>query len=424
MASAFYVFPLCTETRKSGKPSLRARGRYCPPPRVRTPVIHLAPIAAEIEDNRSDPYASLEMPAPNRPPASNRDVIRRAAELITDRLPEAWTSELREKVSNGRRRADAVLSVQAPDGNRALVVIEAKRSIETRDAIPIAKQLNALSAGFGDDQVVATGLLAAPYVNPATRARLTELGVGYADATGNLSVRVDRPALFMRDVGSDKNPWRGPGRPRGSFKAGTAARVFRALIDFAPPYSVPWLVRLAQSSPGVTYRVVEFLEREDILRREPQTGIAEVDWRQLIERWSREYGFALSPSATAFLEPRGTDAAIGKLRDSGLRHALTSSSASQFYAPYAPVRALSIYVTSIDEAAAALDLRAAPSGGNVLLAVPEDDVAFERAQPMNGLVVAAPSQVAADLLGGPGRAPEEGRVLLDWMEANEPAWRQ
>ena len=41
-----------------------------------------------------------------------------------------------------------------------------------------------------------------------------------------------------------------------------------------------------------------------------------------------------------------------------------------------------------------------------------------------GLVVAASSQVAADLLGGPGRAPEEGRVLLDWMEANEPAWRQ
>ncbi len=86
--------------------------------------------------------------------------------------------------------------------------------------------------------------------------------------------------------------------------------------------------------------------------------------------------------------------------------------------------ALSAYVTSIDEAAAALGLRAAPSGGNVLPAVPEDKVAFERTMTFDRVVVAAPSQVAADLLGGPGRAPEEGRVLLEWMEANEPAWRQ
>jgi hypothetical protein len=153
-----------------------------------------------------------------------------------------------------------VLAVEAPDGDKALVVVEARNVINTRDAIPIANRLNALSAGFADGETVATGLLAAPYINPAARVRLTELGVGYADATGNLSLRLDRPALFLRDVGSNKDPWRGPGRPRGSFKGGNAARVFRALADFAPPYSVPRLVQLAGASSGVTYRVVEFLE--------------------------------------------------------------------------------------------------------------------------------------------------------------------
>jgi hypothetical protein len=370
-------------------------------------------------------YTLRQMSSPDRVPASTRDVIRRAAELIAERLPQAWKSELRDEVAGERRQADAVLTVEAPDGNRALVVIEAKKTLETRDAIPVAEQLNALSATFAEGEDVATGLLAAPYINPAARVRLTELGVGYADATGNLSLQLDRPALFLRDVGADRDPWRGPGRPRGSFKGATAARVFRALADFAPPYSVPELVRLADASSGVTYRVVEFLEREDMVRREPKKGIVEVDWRQLIERWSREYGFALSPSATAFLEPRGVETALEKLRDSDLQYALTSSSASQFYAPYAPVRALSAYVTSIDEAAAALGLRAAPSGGgNVLLAVPEDKIAFERTQTFDRVVVAAPSQVAADLLGGPGRAPEEGRVLLEWMAANEPAWRR
>jgi hypothetical protein len=328
-------------------------------------------------------------------------------------------------VPSSRREADAVLTLQAPDGSRALVVVEARRAVETRDAIPIAAQLTALSAEFTDGEVVAAGLLAAPYLNPATRARLTELGVGYADSTGNLSLLLDQPALFMRDVGQDKNPWRGPGRPRGSFKGGTAARVFRALVDFTPPYSVPELIRLADASPGVAYRAVEFLEREDLVRREPRRGIVSVQWRELVERWSLEYGFAVSPSATAFLEPRGIDRGLEKLRTGDLKYAVTSSSANQFLAPYAPVRALSVYVTSIDEAAAALDFRAAPGGGgNVLLAVPEDEVAFARTQTFDGLVVAASSQVAADCLGGPGRAPAEGRFLLNWMEANESAWRR
>lgn len=362
----------------------------------------------------------------NRPPNSERDVIRRAAELVIDRLPQTWSTELQEQVPTGRRRADAVLTVLAPDGNRAQIVIEAKQSLETRDAISIAGQLNAIRAEIAERDEMGDGacLLAAPYINPATRVRLAELGVGYADSTGNIRVQLDRPGLFLRDVGEDKNPWRGPGRPRGSFKGGTAARVFRALVDFTPPYSVPGLVQLSGASSGVTYRVVEFLEREDILRRDPGVGVVDVDWRQLIERWGREYGFALSPSTTAFLEPRGIDAAFAKLRDTGLQYALTSSSASQFFAPYAPVRALSAYVTSIGEAAEALDLRVAPSGGNVLLAVPEDPVAFDRTQSFDGLVTAAPSQVAADLLGAPGRAPEEGRVLLEWMEANESAWRR
>jgi hypothetical protein len=394
-------------------PQVRSESGYC-----------ANPTTADKSNNRMIAYTLRQMSSSDRVPASTRDVIRRAAELIAERLPQAWKSELRDEVAGERRQADAVLTVEAPDGNRALVVIEAKKTLETRDAIPLAEQLNAFSATFAAGEDVATGLLAAPYINPAARVRLTELGVGYADATGNLRLQLDRPALFLRDVGADRDPWRGPGRPRGSFKGATAARVFRALADFAPPYSVPELVRLADASSGVTYRVVEFLEREDMVRREPGKGIVEVDWRQLIERWSREYGFALSPSATAFLEPRGVETALEKLRDSDLQYALTSSSASQFYAPYAPVRALSAYVTSIDEAAAELGLRAAPSGGNVLLAVPEDKVAFERTMTFDRVVAAAPSQVAADLLGGPGRAPEEGRVLLEWMAANEPAWRR
>ena len=40
------------------------------------------------------------------------------------------------------------------------------------------------------------------------------------------------------------------------------------------------------------------------------------------------------------------------------------------------------------------------------------------------LVNAAPSQVAVDLLTGPGRNPAEGQALLDWMENHECTWRK
>jgi hypothetical protein len=38
-------------------------------------------------------------------------------------------------------------------------------------------------------------------------------------------------------------------------------------------------------------------------------------------------------------------------------------------------------------------------------------------------VTASPSQVAVDLLTGPGREPSEGEELLLWMKGNEAAWR-
>ena len=41
-----------------------------------------------------------------------------------------------------------------------------------------------------------------------------------------------------------------------------------------------------------------------------------------------------------------------------------------------------------------------------------------------GYPVAAPAQVASDLLNGPGREPAEGEYLIEWMKANEERWRR
>jgi hypothetical protein len=51
----------------------------------------------------------------------------------------------------------------------------------------------------------------------------------------------------------------------------------------------------------------------------------------------------------------------------------------------------------------------------VILAEPFDPVVFERTWARNGLQYAAATQVAADLLTGPGRSPSEGEAVLAWL---------
>jgi hypothetical protein len=58
-----------------------------------------------------------------------------------------------------------------------------------------------------------------------------------------------------------------------------------------------------------------------------------------------------------------------------------------------------------------------------MLLRPFDPVVFARTRIEDGLRFAAPSQVVVDCLTGTGRMPAEGEAVLDWMLAEEPAWR-
>jgi hypothetical protein len=359
----------------------------------------------------------------NPPPEREADVLRAAVDLLRERLPATWTLDATVEPARRDPRVDAELRLRAPDGGEVIVLVEAKRLLNTRD-VPVAlEQLQRSAARLGEDDAVL--VLAARYLAPATRERIAAAGAGYVDLTGNVQLAADRPALLVRDRGADRDPWRGPGRPRGTLKGPPAARVVRALIDFAPPYSVPELAERAGASTGATYRVVEFLEEQELVERERRGPIGDVRWRPLLERWSRDYGFAQSNTVATFLEPRGLAILTARLVGAGeLDYVLTGSLAAERIAAYAPARLAMLYVRDTAAAAALLELRATTTGANVALATGDYDVVFERAQVVDGLRLAAVSQVAVDLLSGPGRNPSEAGALLDWMEGNEPAWRR
>ncbi|MET8250137.1 hypothetical protein [Micromonospora sp. NPDC005197] len=339
--------------------------------------------------------------------------------LVVDRLPPGWSMRLAEQVPG---RIDGVAELTGPDGATAVFVIEAKRSVVTSDLASALDQLRSHRLPNVDRPLP---MIAARYLGPSARAWLEERKVSYGDATGNMQISLERPAMYLRDRGADRDPWRGPGRPRGTLQGPPAARVVRALVDTAAEMSVPDLVRLSGASTGATYRVVDFLQREALVTRAKGGLIRGVEWRRILERWSEDYGFQRSNSVNAYLSPRGIPALQEDLRGvHGLRYALTGSLAAHRLAPYAPARLAMLYVDDVTQAAEKLKLRPVDAGANVLLAQGKYDVVFDRRVQDDGLLYVAPSQAAVDLLTGPGRAPAEGQELLDWMEEHEQAWRR
>ncbi len=368
--------------------------------------------------NREQDFRGI--PAPER----DSDLVRRAVTLLRERLPGSWEMQVDEQPEAPDRGLDAIVRVASPDGQQIALVIEAKRLLSTRDVPIVLERLQfaLASAGRGEPAIP---LIVARYLAPATRQRIAAAGAGYIDATGNMQIRGDLPALFVADRGADRDPWRGRGRPRDSLAGGPAARVVRALIDFAPPYSVPELVERSGASTGTAYRVVELLENEDLLTRQAYGPISDVRWQPVLMRWSEDYGLAQSNPVTTYLEPRGLQALTKRLRAVGdLAYVLTGSLAAERLVAYAPARLAMLYVDDPDRAVETLGLRETTSGANVVLAAAKDSFVFDRSETADDLRVAAASQVAVDLLSGPGRNPSEATALLDWMEANEPAWRR
>lgn len=349
------------------------------------------------------------------------DAITAAVSTLRDRLPATWAVELTTEAPTARASVDALIEIVAPDGSRITLVGESKRALLTKDIAGLIDRIgdaqSALPAG-------SIPLVISRYLSPSVRKELERRDISYVDATGNVRIAAARPALFLNDRGAERDPWRPPGRPRGTLNGPPAARVVRALADFRPPQTARELVARSGASTGAVYRVLDFLDGEALLTRGPRGTIDTVRWRPLLEAWSRDYSFQRDSEVASFLIPRGLPDLLSRLTelDDGA-YAVTGSLAAQQWAPYAPARLAMLYTLDTAALVERLDLRAVDGGANVLVAAPTSDSAFARTRTIDGITYCAPSQVAVDLLTGPGRSPAEAQALLDWMESNEPAWR-
>jgi hypothetical protein len=306
-----------------------------------------------------------------------------------------------------------VWNVQAADGSVASFVVEVRRSLLGRQLVDVLSEL-ATSEGLP--------LLTAPYLSPTLRASLAERGVSFADATGNLRMVAERPGLFIERQGARRDPWPSDDALR-SLRGRAAGRAVRALVDFRPPYGVRDLAKRASVPLGSLSRALDLLDREGLVTRDDRGSVIDIDWEGTIRRWSQDYEFVRSNQTAFYLDPRGIASFASRLSAADLNYAATGAFAAQRFAPTAPARQAAIYVEDSAAAAERLGLRPADAGANVILAEPFDPVVFDRSTVREELSVVAASQLAADLLTGPGREPSEGNELLAWMRGHEDAWR-
>jgi hypothetical protein len=348
----------------------------------------------------------------NRPETGNR-ALGGLVKILETRLPAGWAAAL----SKGKERGldfEAILKVRGPRTPSGLVRVQAKNRVEPRDIDLLASTLRPTP-----DQPV---LIAAPFLSPRAQERLKDRGFAYADLTGNVRLSLSTPGLFIDAGGARQNPEPSQ-RDRKSLKGAKAGRLVRELCDFRSPVGVRELAKRAGVDPGYASRVVDFLDREALLKRTSRGPIASVDWQALLTRWSQEYSPFRRDGARMVLAPRGISAVLERLKNLQPRYAVTGSWAASQIAPVAPPRLLMIYVDTPAALDRELDLRPTEAGANVALLTPFDDVVYERTFQKNGITIAALSQIAADLLTSPGRGPNEGEALMEWMRDNEDTWR-
>lgn len=342
----------------------------------------------------------------------------------------AFQLELEKSSAPVRRLLDGVLQIENLAKERARFAIEVKRSFEIRDLSQIVRQIEETKSKIEE---TLEPMIVARYISKSAQEWLRTNRISYADATGNFMLTSPSTSTFLiSDSGAKADPWRGPGRPRNTLKGDSAAQVVRATLESSPPFSIPQIMALAETSSGVTYRVIDFLERENLLFTEKRKIdgkskriVTNVDWRKILLAWSEDYSYQADNSVQNYIEPRGIDEVLRKLkRINPEEYVISGSVAANRLAPYAVSKQLNLYARYPANLAKTLELRPVQTGANVQIASTKFAVVFARTTRSNGLNYASPTQIAVDLLSGSGRNPAEGEVLMDWMDENKVDWQK
>ncbi|MGW7679638.1 hypothetical protein ACWGID_02795 [Kribbella sp. NPDC054772] len=202
-----------------------------------------------------------------------------------------------------------------------------------------------------------------------------------------------------------------------------AALAIRALLDFRSLWTTHDLVTTTGVPAPTIRRVVEQLDREDLVERTAPGVVAVPSWLALLRRWNRAARFGRNARLTYWRSKQPTGKLLDDLPGSSLRHAVSGTQAAQHWAPGTPNGPTVIYTPDAVAAATVWELIPATSRSIVLAETTEDIVYTRTRKTDTGLRLAAPAQVLSDLLTGAATSARVADPLTRWMQDHELEWR-
>ena len=344
------------------------------------------------------------MARPAIPEASRRrldDTVERLRTLV----PDDWT------VTVAHRQPDlGIVSITADDGTEATVSVMTRDRLEPRD-------IDRLPRPDGPT------IVSAKWLSPRSRELLRKSRIGFLDQTGNVEVRLRRPALYVRASGSSNDP--NPKPVNGPTLRGRRVwSLMRTLIEVTPPYTAGDLASALGIDDGYVSRVLQTLANERLISRQTRGPVTEVQWEPLLRQLATTYSLFDANETSTWVAAAGPDQ---MLRDAtaakARRWAVTGSFVASSIAPVAAPEVAVVFTDDPERFAKTVRLLPTKIGANVILAKPYDPIVFQRGWPNADFPSVSLAQMAIDSLTGNARMPAEGEALITWMGRHEPNWR-
>lgn len=291
-------------------------------------------------------------------------------------------------------------------GKPITIIAECKSQGEPRYVREAAEQLREYQANYPG----AYPMVMAPFITESTAELLNAKRVGYFDLAGN--ALIDSGPIFVRVTGNTRrNPVQ---RKLKSLFRSRSARILRVLLSDAKKR---WHLRDLAKEAGVSIGLVSKVKKKliELEFADESRDVSITKPGELLKEWERNYTYtdnkieryysALSP---AELEKLLADAAKSRR----FRYALTMFSGASKVAPFVRYNFASFYYSgSVDELAAELQLKPAPSGANVWIFTPWDDGIYYGAQNVGDAAVVSNVQLYLDLINFKGRGEEQAAAI-------------
>ncbi len=336
---------------------------------------------------------------------ATRRLFAATVELLDSLAPPDWQVEVARRSDDG-----GTIGVISPDDVSGELVVMVHWDLKPRGVVALP-------------EVEVDTIITSEWLSPRSRELLEDIGYGYVDQTGNVSAVVRRPGIVFRTEGAQRDP-SPPSVPRLNIRGPRAWALLRTLTEVQPPYGVSDLARAVNADAGYISRLLSALTDELLISRVPRGPVEHVEWESLLSQITTGYSLLDSNETTNWIASAGPEQFLEDLAASNTkRWAITGSfAASRLVSVAAPEIAV-VYADDPEQIATATRLRPVRNRGNVVLAVPYDQIVFERTWTKDNSIYVSPAQAAIDCLTGPSRMPAEGDALLDWMRRKTPHWQ-